>query len=146
MNVLKFLFITYVVIELLVFVLVAKIIGILAAILLIILSMVVGGGLMRSEGYHTLQRTREEMTEGKSPAKGMLESLSIALGGFLMIIPGFITSIIGIFLIIPGIRRIILQSFIGLKFTNPKNENAPSKEDASDHQGRTIDGEFKKGD
>ena len=146
MQILKLLGIIWVVLELIVFVLVAKVVGLTAAILLVILSMIIGSGMMRSEGYHILRQTREDMMDGKSPAGGMLESLSVALGGFLMIIPGFITSFIGILLLIPGIRRSILQSFIDLKFKSPNEPTFDDTPENTPQHGRTIDGEFKKGE
>lgn len=100
------------VIELLVFFLVAKWLGVLVAILLIILPMIVGGSIMQMQGMTVYRQMQQKIARGESPAVEVLESAAIVFGGILMLIPGIVTTLIGIVLLIPGLRRPLLQWLI----------------------------------
>jgi UPF0716 protein FxsA len=97
-------FLLWLIIELVVFFLVAEWIGILMAVLLVVLSMIIGAGVVRSQGSEAFQRAQQKAMTGQAPQKEMMQGMAIVLGGFALMIPGFVTSIIGILLVIPGIR------------------------------------------
>lgn len=119
----------WLIIELLVFYLVAKLVGILLAILLIVLSMLVGGTLMRWQGLDVLRRAREKYQRGETLETAGIESAAVVLGGVLMVIPGFVTTVLGLILLLP-FCRIPLVKWLLSKST-PRSRG----------QGRTIDSE-----
>ena len=100
------------ILELIVIILVAEWIGLLVAILLIILSMLIGGSIMQMQGMTVYRQMQSKVQQGESPAVEVLESAAIVFGGLLMLIPGMVTSIIGLVLLIPGLRRPLLQWMI----------------------------------
>jgi len=134
--------IIWIVLELLVFVGVAKLIGVFPAILLIILSMIIGGAVMRIAGFNVAMRAQEKAARGEAPTSEMLQSAAIVMGGLFMMIPGFITSVIGLLLLIPvcreGLARWLLKKQVmSNRFASGFNPNASN--DA--HKGRIIEGE-----
>lgn len=101
-------FLVWLVIELLVFILFVDWLGALAAILLVILPMVFGGGVMQMQSMEVVRQAQQKMARGESVEQEAMENLAVVMGGMLMLIPGIVTSIIGILLLIPGVRRNLL--------------------------------------
>lgn len=98
------LFIVVPLIELWVIVQVAHHIGYLDTFGLLILSGIVGGWLMRREGFAVWRRARASVERGQVPAKELVDGLLIVMGGALMLAPGFVTDIVGMLLLLPPVR------------------------------------------
>lgn len=80
---------------------------------IVLLTGVLGAWLVRWQGLgvlRDLQRAQETLTDPLSPlAHGAL----ILLGGFLLLLPGFFTDTLGFLLMIPPLRRLLIQRLIG---------------------------------
>jgi UPF0716 protein FxsA len=85
---------------------VAKAIGFLLMVLLIVASWPIGSWAMRSQGRVALRHLREALAAGKPPAGSMLEGVLVVAGGILLIIPGFITDALGLVLLVPITRTV----------------------------------------
>lgn len=76
---------------------------------IVLLTGVLGAGLVRWQGMgvlRDLQRAQQDMSDPLSPlAHGAL----ILLGGFLLILPGFFTDTLGALLMIPPLRRLLIR-------------------------------------
>jgi len=96
------------------FVIVGRQIGVLSTLALVVLSSAIGFGLLRIQGLDILGRIRREMERGKVPGREMTHGVMILLAGFLLMVPGFITDILGLLLFIPWIRDRV-WSFAGRK-------------------------------
>lgn len=96
-------------IELWLLIKVGSAIGALATILLLILSGFLGMYLLRHQGLSTLAKFQRDMQAGQRPAKSLLEGTMILLGGLLFIIPGFFTDIIGLILLLPPTRYLLVK-------------------------------------
>jgi UPF0716 protein FxsA len=76
---------------------------------IVLLTGVLGAWLVRWQGMgvlHDLQRAQDEMRDPVSPlAHGAL----ILLGGLLLILPGFFTDSLGLLLMIPPLRRVLIR-------------------------------------
>lgn len=75
-----------------------------------VLMLVIGGGLLgafclRVGGVATAWRARERLSRGELPEQEMLEGLLIAMGGGLLMFPGLVSDVIGLFLLLPPSRR-----------------------------------------
>jgi UPF0716 protein FxsA len=92
--------------ELLVAIEVAQAIGILATVLLLIVSWPLGLWLVRSEGRAAWRRLSVAVAEGRPPAREVLDGALIMTGGALLIVPGFITDVIGLVLLAPPTRAL----------------------------------------
>jgi len=98
--------------EIAVFVQVGSRIGAGMTVLLVLVSAVVGVGLVRRQGLATATRVQAMVARGESPALGMLEGLALLAAGVLLIIPGFLTDIAAFVLLIPPLRRGIIRLYL----------------------------------
>lgn len=112
------------------FIIVGKIIGVMATIILLLISMIAGLSLLRREGLSFFKNVQREVAAGHAPAQEVLAgSLSLA-AALLLIIPGFVTDIIGLLLFVPIIRDTLSKFFLrrltpGFSYSNEQNK--PSK-------------------
>lgn len=108
MRFLFLLFILFPILEMVVLIKVGSVIGAWNTVGLVVLSAVVGVEVVRREGFRNALKAREKMAAGELPALEMVENLVIVLGGVLMIIPGLISDFMGIVLLIPPLRRLLI--------------------------------------
>ncbi|MEK5060425.1 FxsA family protein [Paenibacillus shunpengii] len=110
-------------VELFGFIWVSEQIGAGYTLLLILVTSIIGMAMMQFEGRKVLQDTRNEMQNGLVPGRKMLDGLCVFLGGSLLIIPGFVTDIIGFTLVFPLTRpiyRLFLLKWIEKKMKDGK--------------------------
>lgn len=88
------------------FIVVGSKIGVLATLALVILSIFLGVFLLRLQGFGLVQKIREETAAGRTPKRELVHGVMLVFAAFLLIIPGFITDIIGLLLFIPAVRDI----------------------------------------
>ena len=105
MPVFLFLFIVMPVAELVVLIKVGGMIGALNTIALVFLTAIVGAWLLRKQGLQTLLRANQRLNSGELPAKEVAEGLILAVGGAMLLTPGFITDAFGFFCLLPGTRH-----------------------------------------
>jgi UPF0716 protein FxsA len=86
------------------FVLVGSQIGVFPTLGLVILSGIVGGILMRIQGFGILTRIRQQIESGNDPSRELAHGVMVLVAGILLLIPGFVTDILGILLFIAPIR------------------------------------------
>lgn len=91
---------------------VSDIIDVFPTIILVILTAVIGAGLLRQQGISTLARLQQNMGQGKIPAQELIEGVLLAVGGALLMTPGFITDTIGFLCLIPFSRTFIAQAIM----------------------------------
>ena len=72
--------------------------------LLIVLTSLLGVAIARFEGMKVLEDAKRQMGEGKVPGRTFIDGICVLLGGWLLILPGFITDIIGFTLAFPLTR------------------------------------------
>jgi Protein affecting phage T7 exclusion by the F plasmid len=89
------------------FVLVGRTFGLWWTLGLVIGTAVLGTILLRSQGMHILQKISTESREGRVPGLALVDGAMIVVAGILLLLPGFLTDIVGIALFIPSIRRAI---------------------------------------
>jgi UPF0716 protein FxsA len=95
-------------IEVVLFIKVGGLIGVLPTILLCILSAVAGMSLMRAQGLATLDRLRASVEAGGGPRGPMANGALVVVAGMLLIIPGFFTDAVGLLLLVPAVRRQVI--------------------------------------
>jgi UPF0716 protein FxsA len=93
------------------FVVVGSQIGALATVALVIASTVLGAILMRFQGFGALRRAQAAAASGGEPDREIAHGAMILIAGILLIIPGFITDILGLLLFIPAVRDIAWRFF-----------------------------------
>ena len=122
MNSFLFLIIGVPALEILIMIKIGQYVGALNTVLLIFFTAVVGVYCARIQGMTTLRSALQNVYRNKVPIYEMLSGASIAIAAFLLIIPGFLTDILGFALLIPISRKIILNLIIK-KDIKKNNEN-----------------------
>ena len=87
-------------------------IGALPTIGLVVLTATIGLSLLKQQGLSTLMRARRKMDKGAIPASELVSGVMIAVGGALLLTPGFVTDAVGFALLIPQTRQWLLFKLI----------------------------------
>ena len=104
-------------------------IGALITILLIFATAIVGIYYAKYEGINILKSGFIQLSKNQAPTYEMISGAAVAFAALLLIVPGFITDIIGFFLIFPFSRKFVF-TFFEKKFSRKQEKN------------NYIDGEF----
>lgn len=120
MNTVLFLIIGIPIIEIYLFIKIGSQIGAFNTVLLILMTAVLGVAYARYEGFNTLKSGLGQLVKNELPVYEIFSGATLAFAALLLILPGFATDIIGILLIIPFTRKIILHRFIK---NNKKKKN-----------------------
>ena len=131
------------IIEMYLLIKVGGLIGAWPTIGLVFLTAMIGLALLRQQGISTLVRAQRRMVSGEIPAQELVEGIFLAVGGALLLTPGFMTDAIGFCCLIPGIRQlIILWGVRNIHFT----QLHPSSKKARYRSHDVIEGEFRRND
>ena len=105
-------------------------IGAITTILLIFTTAIVGVYYAKYEGLNTLKSGFLQLSRNEVPTYQVLSGAAIAFAALLLIIPGFLTDILGFLMIFPISRKFIFSKII-------KNQNFKKEQ-----KNNFIDGEF----
>ncbi len=105
------LFIVIPVVEIFLLIKVGQIIGGWSTVGLVLLSAFIGVNMLRYQGLSTLSRAKQRMDKGELPLGEMRDGIVIAVGGALLITPGFVTDFLGFCCLIPYTRRWFVSLF-----------------------------------
>ena len=94
------------------FIIVGSEIGVLATLGLIVLSAVLGFVLLRIQGISLLKKIKAETAAGRVPDREMVHGAMLVLAAILLIIPGFVSSTIGLLLFLPPVRDFVWKHFV----------------------------------
>ena len=95
------------ILEIATFILVGGQIGVLPTLGLTLLATLAGGLLLRIQGFGAMRRIQAEMAAGRDPGRQMAHGAMIMLAGILLLLPGFISDIVGLLLFIPPVRDLV---------------------------------------
>jgi UPF0716 protein FxsA len=93
--------------ELFVVIEVAKAIGVAATLLLLILSWPIGAWALRTQGRAAWRRLSAAVNAGRAPGREVLDGALILIGGLLLIVPGFISDLLGAVALLPPTRSLL---------------------------------------
>lgn len=97
--------------EIALFIIVGKAIGVFYTLAFIIATSVFGIFIAKKRGMKSYQDIQKSLQQGQPPGVAMIETFMIFVGGALLVLPGFITDIIGLFFIL-GITRNLFKPLI----------------------------------
>ena len=129
-------------IEIYLFIKVGSQIGALNTILLIAITAVAGIWYARYEGFNTLRSGMSQLFKNEVPLYEIISGAAIAFAALLLILPGFATDIIGILLVFPVTRKIILSKYAKKYSSKKKNKTSEKNyiegeyEDMEDKDGK----------
>jgi UPF0716 protein FxsA len=104
LSLIPLLFLAIPISEIALFVIVGGQIGVLTTIGLVVVSAVAGSILMRWQGMKALARIQKEIAANRVPGKELVQGVMILLAGLLLMMPGFLTDMLGLLLFIPPVR------------------------------------------
>jgi len=116
MRFLFLLFIIIPIIEITLLIQVGSLIGAWYTVGLVLLSAFIGVNMLRRQSLSTLSRAQQRLNSGELPGQEMAEGIVIAVGGALLVTPGFVTDIIGFSCLIPHTRRALVKA-VSSRFT-----------------------------
>jgi UPF0716 protein FxsA len=87
-------------------------IGLLATLALLVAAMIGGSAVLRRAGEGSAASLRAAMETGGDPGRALADGAMLAIAGFLLILPGFLSDAVAVALILPPVRR-ALRSAIG---------------------------------
>ena len=108
-------------IEIYLFIKVGSEIGAVNTILLILTTAIVGIWYARYEGFNTLRSGMSQLVKNELPLYEIVSGAAIAFAALLLILPGFATDIIGILLVFPITRKIILSKYSKKNYSKKKS-------------------------
>jgi UPF0716 protein FxsA len=97
------------VLELYVLIKVGRLIGAWETVAILLAVSFAGAWLVRHQGFSILSRIQGELASGRIPAAELLDGFLVLVGGILLLTPGFITDLLGIFFLVPAGRFILKQ-------------------------------------
>ncbi len=99
---------------------VGNVIGALNTILLIFFTAITGVYFAKLAGLSTLRSGLGQIVKNEIPIYEIISGAALAFAALLLILPGFLTDIVGFLLIIPVTRKFFIKS-ISSKFEKKKN-------------------------
>ena len=130
MNTLLLVIILVPTIEIYLFIKIGSQIGAFSTISLIFITAFLGIIYARYEGFNTLKSGMSQIVKNEMPNYEIISGAALAFAAFLLILPGFATDILGLLIIFPPTRKLLLKK-VSTKYSENKK-----KEDF-------IEGEFK---
>lgn len=94
------------IVELAALVAVGKAVGLGWALLATLTMSLLGSWVLRHEGSRAWRAFRTDLAEGRPPGRAVTEGLLTLIGGILMLLPGLVTDVAGLLLVVPPGRRV----------------------------------------
>ncbi|MCH2272916.1 MAG: FxsA family protein [SAR86 cluster bacterium] len=132
-------FIVLPILEMYILIEVGGFIGALNTIGLVLLTALLGLILIRQQGFRTLLNARNKLMQAELPTEELVTGIFLAVGGALLLTPGFVTDFIGFMCLLPFTRS-FLMSLIATSFFDVSGFSQKKEE----KQGNWIEGEYKK--
>lgn len=165
-RVLFLLFIVVPIIEIAVLMQVGEVLGAWPTIAIVIFTAWLGAKNVKQQGIATLQSVQTKMAHGEMPSDEIVAGLLLLIAGVLLVTPGFVTDFFGLSLLIPQVRKSLIQtvqqhiktstvssaqsfSFHSQSFTQHSEHQQPFNENMDDSieqpiKGKTLEGEFER--
>jgi len=131
--VLALVFVVLPVVEIYIIIQIGQAIGAWWTVLLLVADGILGSWLMKHEGGRAWAALREALDDRRMPARELADAALILVGGTLLLAPGFVSDVVGLFCVLPFTRpvaRLALTRFLTRKFlTGPGPGGGPGGAD-----------------
>ncbi len=109
-----------IILELVVDIEVGHLIGAGWTLLALLVIAVVGGYVVRREGAAAWRELNQALREGRSPSRRLADAALVLLAGLLLIVPGFLTDVLAVLLLLPtrALARRPLERALGRAAAN----------------------------
>lgn len=129
--------------------------GAFSTLLLIIATAVLGLLLVQLEWQRLRLVMHEKMQQGEAPVGAILETAAVGLAGILLFIPGFISDFIGLLLLLPFTRKLLIRPLKnrsqGTTYQEQqsyyyKSRSKTQQQDNLEGSGQILEGEYQRKD
>lgn len=108
---------------------------------------VFGAWLVRREGTRTWRKLQVAVRSGEPPARELSDAALVLVGGIMLLTPGFVTDVIGLFLVLPFTRpltRVWLQRLVASRVVTvvPPSAGTPWRSPSPRQDDSVIEGEI----
>ena len=121
MNTLLLIIILVPIIEIYLFIKIGSQIGAFSTISLIFVTAFLGIIYARYEGFNTLKSGMSQIIKNEKPIYEIISGAALAFAAFLLILPGFATDILGLLIIFPPTRKLLLKK-VSTKYSGNKKK------------------------
>ena len=121
MNTLLLIIILVPIIEIYLFIKIGSQIGAFSTISLIFITAFLGIIYVRYEGFNTLKSGMSQIVKNEIPIYEIISGAALAFAAFLLILPGFATDILGLLIIFPPTRKLLLKK-VSTKYSKNKKK------------------------
>ncbi|QWG35541.1 membrane protein FxsA [Bacillus mycoides] len=97
----------------------SHVIGLWSTFAMIVFTGIVGVYLAKRQGFKVLREIQFRLNRGEMPGDTVLDGIFIFVGGILLVLPGYVTDIIGFIFVVPVTRALlkpIVMKWIDWKF------------------------------
>lgn len=98
-------------IEITVLIVSSHVIGLWSTFAIIVFTGIVGVYLAKRQGFKVLREIQFRLNRGEMPGDAVLDGIFIFVGGILLVLPGYVTDIIGFIFVVPATRA-LLKPFV----------------------------------
>lgn len=95
------------ILEIGVFILIGGQIGVFPTLAMILVTAVIGTGLLRWQGFSLIRRIQTELNANRVPGRDLAHGAMLLVAGVLLLTPGFVTDAIGFLLFVPPFRDVL---------------------------------------
>ena len=121
MNMLLLLIISIPLIEIYLFIKIGSQIGAFNTVSLILITAFIGVIYARYEGSNTLKSGMSQIIKNEIPIYEIISGAALTFAAFLLILPGFATDILGLLIIFPPTRKLLLKK-VSTKYSQNKKK------------------------
>jgi len=139
MNTILLLIIGLPIIEIYLFIKIGAKIGAFSTISLIFITAFFGIIYARYEGFNTIKSGMSQVVKNEIPIYEIISGAALAFAALLLILPGFATDVVGLLIIFPPTRKLILKKISNKKSNNKKQDYINGEfEDIEDDNDKKI--------
>ena len=120
------------IVEIYLFIKIGSQIGAFNTISLIFITAIIGIYYAKYEGLNTLKSAIKQIVQNEIPIYEIISGAALAFAALLMILPGFLTDIIGLLIIFPWTRKMFFKNIPKKNYKNKKNFIEGEYEDIDD--------------
>ncbi len=110
--VLALVFVVFPIVEIYVAIQVANHIGVVNTLALLLIFSIVGAWLAKQAGFGVIARMRGQLERGVLPGNEIVDAVLVFSAGVLLLVPGFVTGIVGLVLLLPPVRHVVRRGIV----------------------------------
>lgn len=99
-------FVVYALAELALLIVIGQNIGVFNTLLLVVATTIIGIYIAKNKGINSVKNVKHMVARGEAPGPALVDGMLNFSGGVLLALPGFITDVIGLLLLLPITRKL----------------------------------------